>query len=254
MTEKELISKIIKLKEIEPRKEWVFLTKHRIFSDFEKNPVAEDIRRVRTLIGFNDLIWGLRMVFQHKYAFAFLIILVVLIGTFGFSLNSVPGDSLYSVKKIAEKGQTIFISESKEVPKNLELTNKRLDDLAKIAQNNEVNKLAPAIDEYKEKASEAAKLLSGRTETAKQEEVKEIAIQVKKIEENKEKIEALGVEIGETEELDNALALLIEREIKDLESRTLTEEQLNELEQIKQDYEAGSYSAALEKILMFNGK
>jgi len=58
--------------------------------------------------------------------------------------------------------------------------------------------------------------------------------------------------LGETEKLDDALAQLVESQIKDLEGRTLTEEQEDILAQAKEDYEAGNYSDALIKILILS--
>jgi hypothetical protein len=45
---------------------------------------------------------------------------------------------------------------------------------------------------------------------------------------------------------------LVEKEIKDLEGRTLAKDQQEVLEGIKSDFEAKNYSQALEKILLLN--
>ena len=83
-------------------------------------------------------------------------------------------------------------------------------------------------------------------------DVKKIAEKAREIEENKKKLEALAVKVDEFEELDNALARIIENEIEDLEGRTLSEEQTLILEQIKSEHEQKNYSQALEKILLLN--
>ena len=83
-------------------------------------------------------------------------------------------------------------------------------------------------------------------------DVEKIVVGTQKLEENKQKVESLGVVVGETKELDNAISQLVKREIKDLESRTLTEKQQKLLEGAKEDYERGNYSLALEKILFLS--
>jgi hypothetical protein len=235
MTEKQLISKIKKLEQIKPRQDWVFLTKERLLEQ-EKAPV----------FSFNEIVIGLRFVLGHKLAFSSLAVLIVLIGVFGFSQQSVPGDALFTIKKATEKGLAVFIAEDGQSKRKLELANKRLDDLTKIAQNNTVNNLSPAINEYKEMISEAAESLVNK------ELGQGIVLEVKKLEENKQRVEALGVVIDNGQELDNVLSQLIQREIKDLDDSILNEEEEKVLEQIKQDFENREFLQALERILMLN--
>ena len=138
MTDKELIAKIKTLKQIKPRKEWVVLTAHRILD--EKEPAGDYVH-----IGWNELVAGLRIILNHKFASATIVILVVLIGSFGFAQNSLPGNWLYSIKKVTEQVQKPFTSESDF---NIKIANNRLNDLSKVVHNNSVKNLAPAINEY----------------------------------------------------------------------------------------------------------
>lgn len=239
MTEKELIAKIQELRQIKPRNDWVVLVKKELFKD------------ERSLAPFEGAKLLLFFIFQHKPAFAFITTLLVLIGVFGFAQNSVPGDFLFSLKKISEQSQTVFISEKEQSKHNLETVNKRLDDLTKIAQANQSQKLGPAITEYQQTVSKAAESLSKADPKKGSRDLKEIVAEVKKIEEKTNIIKSLGIEgIGENKEWDNALAQIVEREIKGLEETTLTEEQQEALIKIQSDYEAGDYSQALEKILL----
>jgi len=235
MTKKQLISKIKKLEQIRPSQDWVFLTKKRLLEQEETPDFS-----------FNELVIGLRFVLGHKLVFSSLSALIVLIGVFGFSQQSMPGDTLFTIKKATEKGLAVFVAEDEQPKRKLELANKRLNDLTKIAENNTVDNLASAINEYKEMILDAAESLTNK------ELGQEIVLEVKKLEENKERVEALGVIIDNGHELDNVLTQLIEREIKDLEDRTLNEEEKQVLEQIKQDFEDKEFSQALEEILMFN--
>jgi hypothetical protein len=231
MTEKELIGELRKLRQIKPNQDWVVLTKSQI--------LGEDYQH-RVLVNWNFL--------TFKPLYAGLIAVFVLFGLFGFSQNSLPGDILYPIKKISEKSQAVFVSETDKPKYNLEIANKRLDELTEIAQTNQVKKLAPALQEFQANISEAAKSLA----KVKGQEVEKIVAQTKKLEENKKKVEEVLATKIETEELDNALAQIVESQIKDLEGRTLTEEQMKILAEAKSDFEAGNYSDALTKILLLS--
>jgi len=245
MTEKELISKIKGLNGIQPNQDWVFSTKKRILGE----EAVETINNHK--LSFSDLLMGFRFVLGHKFAFASLTVLFVFIGAFSFVQNSLPGDSLYSIKKFTEKSQAIFSLDGNQSRRNLELANKRLDDLTKIAQSNSVKNLASAINEYKDTVSEAAKSII--EEEPGLGEIEEIVLEARKLRENREKVEALGVVIDDgTSELNQALSQLVEREIKYLENRELTEEQSNILEEAKKAQESEEFFLALEKILYFS--
>lgn len=133
---------------------------------------------------------------------------------------------------------------------DLELANKRLEELSKVTQKNDVKKLAPAINEFKTNISKTAKNL------AKIKKIDKRTIDnVVKIEENKEKIEKiLAVEIGNNDynEYLKAMARVVENQLNDLEKRTLNKEQKEILEKAKQDYQNEKYNSALEKILFLN--
>lgn len=247
MTENELIAQIKELRQIKPRQDWVLFTKKELFKTESRKGTEFLLGFKRNSVPFlsNFFSSAFQISFQHKPAFATIVVLLVLVGVFGFSQKSVPGDSLFSIKKITEQSETLFVSLGEKAKLNLETTNKRLDDLVKIAEGNQIKKLAPAIIEYQQSVSRAAESLA-------QAEPEVIVEQVKKLEETADKIKLYGIEIGESEELNMALAQVVEKEIKDLEEKTLTEEQENALKEVKTDYEAGKYSQALEKILILS--
>ncbi|MFC1629774.1 DUF5667 domain-containing protein [Patescibacteria group bacterium] len=239
MAETELIRKIQELRKIKPRKDWVVLVKKDILG--EEPSFIEKISLV-----FNNFP---QIFFQFKPAFATLTLaLVLLASALIFAQESLPGDTLYSLKRIGEESQTVFVSETEKPKAQLELANKRLEELNKIADANQVENLAPAINEFKAGAFQAAKEIS----KSKNIDVKDIVKVAKKLEENKQKVENLGIVIGETEELDDALGVVIEKEIKDLEERLLSEKGSETLAEIKKDYASGNLSTALEKILLLS--
>jgi len=234
MNEKTLIGKIEILRQIRPRKNWVILTKKRILGEERTLPgLFLDSFRV-----FQGLF------FQYKLALASLVLLFILGGTFVFAQKSLPGEPLFIVKKMTEKTRAVFISEEEKPKAQLELANRRLEDLAKIAEKNDVRKLAPAIDEFQANVSEAAKNLAKAKTVGK-----DIVVQTQELEKNKEKIEkTLATQIG-TEELENVYKDLAEQQIKDLENSSLTESQTKLLAQAKEYFEAGDYSNALIKTI-----
>lgn len=233
VAEADLVKKIQELKKIRPRKDWVVLTKSQI-------------------LGEEDRGWASISFFPFfKPALATVTAFGILFGVFGFAQNALPGDTLYSIKKITEKGRAVFVSE-KELPKyNLEIANKRLDELNEIAQTNQVKKLAPAIGEYQASISQAAKNLTQIKEPKQALEIGEKIIELKQ---NVEKIRSLGVVTDGTEELEkeyeNTACRIIGQEIESMEKRTLTEKQDKLLPEIKEDYQTGNCSQALEKLLL----
>lgn len=233
MTETQLIRKIKVLKKIEPKEDWVLLTKEQILG--QENPVSS------------------RLSLGWKLAFATFVTILVLFGNFNFVQKSLPGDFLYPLKRISERGQVAMVSQANKPKIQLEIANKRLEELEKIARANQTQKLAAAINEFKLSTKEAAKNLTQAVKTEKDSElIKEVVLQTQKLEEQKKKVEALGIVIGENKEFENALKELVKREIDDIEKRELTEEQGEIIESIKLDFEEENYSQALEKILILN--
>lgn len=239
MTEKELITKLKELRQIKPRQDWVVFTKSQIFSE-EPQKRQEKV----------SLLQIIRQSFVFKPAFAVLGVLVIMVGVLGFAQNSLPGDTLYPVKKIAEKSQAMLIAKEQQSTFTFKVVNRRLDDLTKIAQNNSVKNLSSAIDEYQASVSEVARTISQESIRGDAEAAKKFVVEVKKLEAKTEEVESLGIAIGENEELNNILAQIVEQEIVALENKELGEEELVRLNEAKLAYEEGDYSGALEVLLL----
>ena len=244
MNERNLIKKIQTLKKIEAQKDWVVLTKSQILGSDKAartSRISEILEVFQVLPRFA---WG------YKPALAAITFIGLLAGVFGFSQNALPGNLFYPVKKLTERAETFFVS-SQDLPQaQLQLANKRLAELNQIVQNNQVKNMAPAINEFKNSALEAAKELKRVDDSPKL--TRGIVDEAGKLKENKEKIEALGIVVGETKELNEALSQLVEREIKDLESRSLTPNQKELLEKAEKDYQEGNFEQALENLLLLS--
>ena len=240
MTEKELIKKIRELRQIQPRKDWVVLTKREILGDSATRP--------RNLFAGILEIFP-RFFFQYKPAFATLIVLGILIGAFSFVQNSLPGDLLYPIKKITERSQAIFVSENEKPKLNLELANKRLEELNEIVQTNRVKKLAPAINEFQASVSEVAKNFLKKEGAASDPAAIKKLVELEKSKQIAEQILATQIE---TEDLDNTYKAVAETLISDLETRSLTEEKEEVLDQMKELAAEGRYFEVLELLPLIN--
>jgi len=238
MTEKELIGKIQILRQIEPRKDWVILTKRRILGESPS---------LAGLISDSFRVFP-RLFFQYKFALATLSLILILGGTLGFAQISLPGDYLFPLKKITEKTRAVFVSETEKPKVELELANKRLEELTRIAETNQVKKLAPAISEFQASVSEAAQKLVKIKEPEKTLEARKALVEeFKEMEEKKKVLASLyGVETGETEEL----CQYAEREIKNLGTLTAKQEEL--LAEAQEYLAEGKCSLAFEKILFLS--
>ncbi|MBM3250905.1 MAG: hypothetical protein FJZ07_01570 [Candidatus Nealsonbacteria bacterium] len=242
MTEKELIAKLKELRQIKPKENWVFLTKQEILKS--RDQVSEGF-------GFGEALDWLRVIFQYKYAFSSLIVILVLFGLFGFSQNSLPGDYLYSLRKLSEKSQAVFIPEKEQSRHDLNIASRRLEDLVRVAETKSSKNLAPAINEFQASVQKAAESLA-KAETEKDPKVvQEIALEIKKLEQGTEQAKSLGV-VFEKEEVVEGLKqnrVYVENLISDLKTRILTEEQEEVLNTAEGLIEQKKYSEALELLL-----
>lgn len=224
MTENQLIAKIKELRQLKPRKDWVVLTK--------KNILGEEPR-----FAFFP---------YFKPALAGFFVVFVMFGTLGFAKNSLPGDPLYIIRKVAHFGQAILTPEAEKPAYQLKLANDRLQDLTKASGKN----LAPTIDEFQANISQAAKELSRiDATTSSPTAIKKIVQEAQKIKENKQKAESLGVVIDGTEELDNVLEKIAGDLIEDLKERLLTEEKQEILVKMEELFKEGKHSEVLELYL-----
>ncbi|MDO8503338.1 MAG: hypothetical protein Q7S60_01470 [bacterium] len=227
MQEKQLIGKLKELRQIKPSKNWASLTKKDILGD---EP-------------------GFTFFPYFKPAFAGFVAVFALFGALGFAQNSLPGDILYVFKKTFENSQAAFVSDNDQSAFQLKLANDRLEDLTKAPAKN----LAPTMDEFQANMSAAAKSLAKfDASTSDAVVIKKLVSETKKLEGNKQKIESLGVVLDQkgADEFNSALAKVVENLINDLEERTLTEEKSKMVSQMKELFEAGKYSDALELYLV----
>ena len=254
MTDKELIRKIKKLQQIKPRKDWVILTKEKILSEPLVNEkqasitIGERLSNILSVFGVRPFL---------KPALATAVCFCFLIGVFSFAQNALPGDLLYSVKKIAEKTKISLASESEKPKVQLELTQKKLNELTKIAEENKGKNLASAVQEVEEAMRETAETLKKVAVAGNDGKIaKEIKEKVEAIEKQKETVEGILATKIDSEEYDESInsyyKTLVEREIQEFENKKLTFEQEELLKEAKELFEQENYQEALEKILILS--
>ena len=233
MTEKELIGKIRELHQIKPNQDWVVLTKSQILRT--EKPVFSPFAIFSP---------------AKAYSCAGMVFVLLLVGIFGFAQHSLPGDFLYSIKKITERSQAVFISESEKPNFQLKLTSNRLEDLARIVEANQVSKLSSALKELSASKSEAKKEVVNSIKNKPEEAVeiaKKVAPELQEINEREDQVLAsLGLEPVQEETGEPTEKTVIEVLIQDVENSSLTEEQENDLAKVKELYDNENYQGALE--------
>jgi len=230
--EAEIIKKLQGLKEIKPNRHWVSLTKSQILG-IEKPAISP--------------------FFIFKPAYAGLVVVFILFGVFGIAQNSLPGDFLFPIKKITEKSQAVFISEAEKPNFQLKLTSERLEDLSRIVQANQVEKLSFALKEFSATKAEAEKEVTNSIKSKPEEAVqiaKKVAPELQEINEKEgEVLASLGLEPTEEETGEPAEKTIVGILINDAANASLTEEQEDDLAKIIEHYENGNYQGALELYL-----
>jgi len=243
MDEKELTTKLSLLKSIKPRENWVIFAKTRIFADEAVRPRRSNIFGgiFETLSFFRYMTKPFDFA-QGKPAYVLPLLLVLVFGgvTLQASKNSLPGDALFSVRSVFEKATL----------NNLELAQKRMGDLQKIAQENNVRNLSETIKEFKANVEEVSKNVALLVDKEPGKAL-QAGMELVQLQKDKAAIEqVLGAALdGDTEkELKSATKYLVENELEDLLTRTLTETQKGLLEEGIMAYQAEDYELALEMV------
>ncbi len=236
MADKQIAEKIKLLSKIEPRREWVVLTKNEILGKkYEFTAPAKN---------WNILDYIPVMGLKRQFAYAFLTMAFIVVGVFGFAQRTLPGDMLFSFRRITEQSQAA-LSGQDNLKAGFETATRRLQDLAQAVKSNRTGNIPSAISEVKLSIEEVTKKIANTTDS---EEIKNIAEQVKQIGQDEVLANKLGSE--ELKETSDALyKALDEQMIKEIEKTTLTEEDQKILEESKVLFTEENYSQSLEKIL-----
>ena len=148
MSDKELLRKIQLLKSLrvggEPSRDFVARNREILMMqaqnsiDAKERPAAtvnlRDLRQfVSSLVPANLNRFILRPALVVFLAFG--VITSGWIASVSASLNSLPGDTLYSLKIATEKAQLVFVSGDNEARLQVELAGRRMEEVSKISEN-----------------------------------------------------------------------------------------------------------------------
>jgi uncharacterized protein YoxC len=243
--EDKIIQKLSTLKNITPRQDWVLLTRTDILSS-----TKQEVRTPAPAFDLGQVFSVLR--YFERPAFVLPVVAFVVLGgaVMQVSNNSLPGDTLYSVRSAVEQTKLNLVSTEEKPLAYLALAQKRLQDLEKVAQENRVANLPESIREFNASVAEVSKGFSQlvEKEPGKALQASRELVQLQKDKARVEQI--LGAVIGEQEnsEIQNSTRILVEAELTDLTERTLQEEQKELLIEAIMAYQKGDYENALEFI------
>lgn len=242
MTEKQLIAKLQTLKEIKPRKDWVLLVKNEMFN--LPAQAGNEVAVKPPKASFTGLFLNrFKFAHQSKMAYSFAALLFIFVGALGFAQHTLPGDALFSVKKITEQSQAALTGET-NVKSTFETLKKRSKDLAIVKTQKDGN-----VSSATKEVNDAAKSL---TEAIQKDPAlaKEVAMEIT----TDQTLLAVFNESDLKETSDILYQALDDQMIEDLQKRkkTLTLEEQEKIEEILALYDEKKYSQAFEMILLMN--
>ncbi len=220
MNEEKLVNQIKELKTITPNSDWVLANKKELLG--EEKSMNWNLLFKTTLVGAS--------------AFMFLAVLNI-------SKNALPGDFLFALRKLGEKKSIVFSTPEERSLRSFELASKRLEELSLIAQNNEVKRISPAINEFQSTMEDVTREIS-RIYVTDQEINEDLIEKANELEEAKETVSrVLASEFGGEayDQYEIGIARLkikaAEDSVKQLRLIVLTEEDHNKLDEISSELE-----------------
>jgi hypothetical protein len=231
MQDEDVIAKLSLLKNIEPRQEWANLAKERLIGNEKRRHFfsLDFIRVIRYYSAKPVLVMPI---------LAFLVLGGIVIEQTG---SSVPGDMLYSVKVSVEQTQHLD---------DLQLAQRRMEELKTVVETNKTKNLSVTIREFEKSVDKVSGSLAQLVEN-EPEKALQVSRDVIQLQRDKGEIEKiLGTVIGAkpSGQFESAAMQLVEYELADLETRSLTQEQEEIFEQARGAFEQGEYQEALELI------
>lgn len=181
MSDKKLIKKIKELKSIQPSSEWLNLTRHNLVSqiNFEEEAGSKT--------GF--FILFTKWLKQPQSAALTACLLLIFVGgpwlMVKASQASLPGETLYSVKKISEGVQTTVASGNNKAKLQVEFASRRLEELNKISTDSfstaeKTEKTKQIVSDFKDKLASVGLQVNNISK----EEVVVVAKKTKKLKED----------------------------------------------------------------------
>jgi len=240
MEEIKVIKNLEAMKSVKPNSEWVSFAKRNIMTkQFEEATTAATFASIFNTIGH---------VFETPKVLM-PVLSSMIVAVFGFSIiaaQTLPGDTLYSLKQAYETARISLLSPEAQAVAKVEQADTRLSELDKISKEseNQGKKLAAGIVEVQKALSVASTQLSKLPESQKAELVSNIVSKISKI----EKTTNASIMNNESEDYQTFYKILAESEIKEFEANinNLTADQKSLLNQAKENFDVSKYSEAVE--------
>jgi hypothetical protein len=240
MEEIKVIKNLEAMRSVKPDLEWVSFAKKNIMAkQFEEPTVVATFTSIFNTIG-------------HAFETPKVLMPVLssmIVAVFGFSIitaQTLPGDTLYSLKQAYETVSISLLSPEAQAVAKVEQADTRLAELDKISKEseNQGKKLAAGIVEVQKALSVASTQLSKLPESQKAELVSNIVSKISKI----EKTTNASIMNNESEDYQTFYKILAESEIKEFEANinNLTVAQKNLLKHAKESFDVSKYSEAVE--------
>ena len=243
ITQKQLIESLKQLKEIKPRKEWAVLLKSQILTG-EQTRAVVPAQKVSIFDVISNFKFQISNSFSRRLAYAFAVVLFLIVGVFGFAGSIMPGDLLFPVKKIAEQSQATLTGQT-GLQQNVATLSNRINDLAQMAKDGRKDNIPSAISEINANAVVLTKNLKDNSVKDAQ-TLKKIAVSLKILS------AVHGADLTGNPEVKDLYQTVAQSQIADLQKTTLTDGQKDGLAQAEDLYDQGKYADALEKILLIN--
>ncbi len=249
MTQKELIIKLRQLRQIEPRKDWVILTKNQILGESDRGRASINFFLLNAL-SFITL-FGRKEKLQYLFGQLYQKPALVFLSAFAIILF-IGGLIFYFPKELGPVSQTEEIENLSPALEELQQqVSQTTQGLKKIGEPKRIlqvsREIIPVMENGKAIISASKKLLKEELEL-KDKDLKD--------KDKEGTVRVLAIEISETEkafgEMKTVFSQLVQDLINDLEKRTLTQEQAEILKEAKKDFENKEFEKALEKILFLN--
>jgi len=174
----------------------------------------------------------------------------MIVVVFGFALissqSTMPGDSLYSLKKAYNQIATSLLPADKQAVARINQADKllaQLDSISKSSDNTNRN-IEAGMEEVKKAISVASKEITRVPEDQQADLVSKLVSKVNEV----EKTTNASIMDSESEEI--IYSVFIKSEIKELESKkdNLTESQLELLNNAKEYFALGDYASAMSSL------
>jgi len=197
-------------------------------------PVPVKVRSV----GIMDILSS--VFFQRKLAYAFAVVLFLIVGVFGFAQYTMPGDLLFPVKKIAEQSQAALTGQT-ALRQDVATLSNRINDLAQVAKEGRKDNIPSAISEINANVKDLAKNLKDNP-LKDQQTTKYIADSLKTL------ADVPGTDLSENSDMEILYQDVAQSELAYLQDRTLTDDQKKILADAEDLYNQGKYNEAFQEI------